>query len=264
MPLVHNGSKVIIFSNEQTSDVFKDMLLSYITKNVFKCYTITRKKIKNWELTEEEEKVTQEARKFIEDRFMNNIKFISMSDFSIEKILKISKKLILSEGFDTIFIDTFKSEQNSDDSVKEMVMSMRDLDSFGKKMDVAVVVTMQIATYAENKTAYLSAAELSGSKQTKETMNVLLLFRRVANDLELDPKNKKFYLQPYKYKVDALSGELKREELELNPNKKYLLCFLNKNREGQDGNILIYSFDGHSSRFVEEGYAGHVSRSQLS
>lgn len=264
LPLVHNGSKVIIFSNEQTSDVFKDMLLSYITKNVFKCYTITRKKIKNWELTEEEEKVTQEARKFIEDRFMNNIKFISMPDFSIEKILKISKKLILSEGFDTIFIDTFKSEQNSDDSVKEMVMSMRDLDSFGKKMDVAVVVTMQIATYAENKTAYLSAAELSGSKQTKETMNVLLLFRRVANDLELDPKNKKFYLQPYKYKVDALSGELKREELELNPNKKYLLCFLNKNREGQDGNILIYSFDGHSSRFVEEGYAGHVSRSQLS
>ena len=93
-----------------------------------------------------------------------------MPDFSIEKILKISKKLILSEGFDTIFIDTFKSEQNSDDSVKEMVMSMRDLDSFGKKMDVAVVVTMQIATYAENKTAYLSAAELSGSKQTKETM----------------------------------------------------------------------------------------------
>ena len=80
----------------------------------------------------------------------------------------------------------------------------------------------------------------------------------------MPPKNKKFYLQPYKYKVDALSGELKREELELNPNKKYLLCFLNKNREGQDGNILIYSFDGHSSRFVEEGYAGHVSRSQLS
>lgn len=264
LPLVHNGSKVIIFSNEQTSDVFKDMLLSYVTKNVFKCYTINRKKIKNWDLTEEEEVIAKKAIQFTKERFLDNIKFISMPEFSIDKILKISKKLILSEGFDTIFIDTFKSEQNSDDSVKEMVMSMRDLDAFGKKMDVAIIATMQIATYAENKTAYLSAAELSGSKQTKETMNVLLLFRKVANDIELDTKNKKFYLQPYRYKVDALSKELKREELELNPNKKYLLCFLNKNREGSDGNVLIYSFDGHSSRFVEEGYAGHVSRSQLS
>lgn len=264
LPLVHSGSKVILFSNEQTSDVFKDMLLTYVCKNVFKGYTINRKKIKSWDLTDEEEKIVNQAREFIDKEIKGKIKFVGLHEFSMDKIFKISKKLIVSEGFDTVFVDTFKSESESEDTVRDMVLGMRELDSFGKKMNVAVISTMQIATYAENKVSYLSAAEISGSKQTKETMNVLMIFRKVATDIELDPKNKKYYLMPYRYKRDALNKKLVREDIELDPNKKYLLGFLNKNREGSDGNILIYSFDGHSARFIEEGYAAHVSRSQLS
>lgn len=264
LPLVHSGSKVAVFSNEQTSDIFKDMLLTYICKNVFRCYTINRKKVKSWDLTNEETEVVNKARKFIDSEFKGKIKFIGLPEFSMDKIFKVSKKLIISEGFDTICIDTFKSESESENTIQDMVLGMRDLDSFGKKMDVKVIATMQIATYAENKVSYLSASELSGSKQTKETMNVLLLFRKIANDIELNKDNKKYYLRPYRYKQDALSKKPVREDIELDPNKKYLLCFLNKNREGSDGNILIYSFDGHSGRFIEEGYAGHVSRSPLS
>ena len=262
--LVESGEKVLIVSNEMTSEYFKNILLSYVCSNVYNYHSVTRKKISNWDFSSEEEIIVRKAMKFIEDKYSDNIKFIAMNEFSIEKITKIAKKLALSEGFGTLCVDTFKSETSSEDVVNNMVQGARDLDIFGKKMNMIVIMTMQIGTYAENKVSYLSAAELSNSKQVKETCNTLLLFRKVANDIELDPSKTKFYLKPYKMVKDTLRNKLIPQEITLDTDKKYVLCFVNKNREGDSDQVLIYSFDGRRGMFVEEGYAGFVSRGQLS
>lgn len=262
--LVESGEKVLIVSNEMTSEYFKNILLSYVCSNVYNYHSVTRKKISNWDFSSEEEIIVRKAMKFIEDKYSDNIKFIAMNEFSIEKITKIAKKLALSEGFGALCVDTFKSETSSEDVVNNMVQGARDLDIFGKKMNMIVIMTMQIGTYAENKVSYLSAAELSNSKQVKETCNTLLLFRKVANDIELDPSKTKFYLKPYKMVKDTLRNKLIPQEITLDTDKKYVLCFVNKNREGDSDQVLIYSFDGRRGMFVEEGYAGFVSRGQLS
>lgn len=261
--LVESGEKVLIVSNEMTSEYFKNILLSYVCSNVFNYHSVTRKKISNWDFNREEEIIIRKAMKFIDEKYRDNIKFIAMNEFSIEKITKIAKKLALSEGFGVLCVDTFKSETSSDDVVNNMVQGARDLDIFGKKMDMIVIMTMQIGTYAENKVSYLSAAELSNSKQVKETCNTLLLFRKVVNDIELDPSKTKFYLKPYKL-VKGLRSKPEPKEIELDPNKRYVLCFVNKNREGESDQVIIYSFDGRRGMFVEEAYAGFVSRGQLS
>ena len=53
--LIEAGEKVLFISNEQTSrGYFKDLLMAFVCINVFRCFTISRKKISKWTLSDEE------------------------------------------------------------------------------------------------------------------------------------------------------------------------------------------------------------------
>ena len=278
MSLIENGEKVILVSNEQGSKYFKTMLLSYISAYVFGCFTLNRTKIKHYNFTDEERKVFLKANRFIKERYKDTLAFYSVSEFSVDKIMRESKKLILAEGFSTLIVETFKAE-SQEDSVKELIENSIELDKFGKEMECKILLPMQLMGSMTGKASYLTSSLLAGSKHVKDVAGLLLLTRKVTLR-ELDEDNEKMFLKPYlwrkdregKYKkkyckvVDStttsrrrLRGDDNDDELTLDKSKQYILAFLDKCRESSDSNIIILQeFNGDYGRTRDIAYVDNV------
>jgi replicative DNA helicase len=46
-------------------------------------------------------------------------------------------------------------------------------------------------------------------------------------------------------------------------NNKYRLLFINKNRHGETGDVLLLKFESHMGKFVEIGLCDYVARRTL-
>lgn len=282
MGLVESGCKCLIVSNEQQSLYFKSILLVYVCHQVYKCYSIDRQKIAKCDLTEEEKSVFMKANEFIKNKYKDNLKFISVNEFNVEKICKVAKKLNLAEEYDTLILDTFKPEQaNSGNSHGEMNENARELDKFGRQMGMRVILPSQCRTSNEGKVSYMTSAELASSKQIKEVAASIILVRKVIDD-ELDPSKERLFLKPYKWGVNRSTGRAEKKYLDIidssksedksrefdnnviDRNKHHILVFLNKNRSGEDDLVWIYEIDGRSGKVSEKANCDHVYRGQLS
>ena len=90
----------------------------------------------------------------------------------------------------------------------------------------------------------------------------------VEAKVELDNKNKKFFLRPYRLKNDTLRKDKKIREYinftEEDFKKDYRLVFLNKSRRGDDDIVMLLKFNGINGSFEEVGICEHVHRGALS
>lgn len=265
LPLIYRGESCIVILNEQDRLYFSTMLYSFIAANVYKYYNLTRKKIKNGDFNEKEEELMDKINKFLIDRgFEDNLKFIVMEDFNVDEVMRICKPLICHQGFTTILIDTLKAQDSSASNyVGAMTEAVKRLDSYGNKYQVKVILTQQLTSATEMQNAYLTSSEISECKAVKTVSDILLLMRKVVNDLELDEKNKDFYLRPYKL-VKNVDGKWRKRYItfteEERKNNLYRLIFVNKNRYGQADDVILVRFDGLTGRFIEIGQAEFVSR----
>ncbi|HBG7717516.1 TPA: hypothetical protein KRE83_003960, partial [Clostridioides difficile] len=269
LAMIYRGEKIVIFANEQKSQYFKSMLVSFIAYNIFNYHDLDRNKIDNGDFTDFEEDLMEKIEKFLRDRcFAENLKFIYMEEFEISEILRKSKELVTHQGFTGIAVDTFKSEDSSDAHYTgKLIENSKLLDSFGNKYNVITMLSMQLLTAQENKSSYLSAGDLSEAKAVKNVCGLLKLMRKVVNELELDSTNKKFFLKPYKLKYNKLKKTTEREYIQFDAKdlqKEYRLLFLNKSRRGQDGDVILLRFYGKTGRLEEIGRCEKVYRGQLS
>ena len=216
LAMIYRGEKIVIFANEQKSQYFKSMLVSFIAYNIFNYHDLDRNKIDNGDFTDFEEDLMEKIEKFLRDRcFAENLKFIYMEEFEISEILRKSKELVTHQGFTGIAVDTFKSEDSSDAHYTgKLIENSKLLDSFGNKYNVITMLSMQLLTAQENKSSYLSAGDLSEAKAVKNVCGLLKLMRKVVNELELDSTNKKFFLKPYKLKYNKLKKTTEREYIQ--------------------------------------------------
>lgn len=273
-----SNEKVILVSNEQRSSYFKRILVSYIAQSVFKCYTLDRTKIKHFNFTEEEKKAFCLANKFVKENFTDNLKFYSVSDFNIDKILREVKRLHLAEGYSVLCLETFKSQSALDNSVADMVDSSRKLDIFEKEVGMKVILPVQLMTSLEGKVSYLNSSMISNSKQIKEVANSIVLVRKV-NERELDSEDKAF-LNPYVWKTNKegklvkkyltivdgqespkrrLKGDETDKDYTLDKRKKYLLCFIDKSRESDDNSkVILMEMVGRIGRVRDVAYVDNV------
>ena len=266
LPMIYRGESVVVVLNEQDRLYFSTMLYSFVASNVFKYYKLTRKKIKNGDFNQQEEELMEKINKFLIDRgFEDNLKFIVMEDFNVDEVMRICKPLICHQGFTTILIDTLKAQDSSASNyVGAMTEAVKRLDSYGNKYKVKVILTQQLTSATEMQNAYLTSAEISECKAVKTVSDVLLLMRKVVNDLELDEKNKDWFLRPYKLVNSAMDGKWRKKYItfteEERKNNFYRLIFVNKNRNGQADDVILVRFDGLTGRFIEVGQCEFVSR----
>ena len=273
MGMVESGRKTLLISNEQEVFYFKDLLCAYICNHVFRCYTISRKKISGNTLNEQEKEVFMKANEFIKEKYENNIMFLPVSDFDLPKIFKYAKRLKLMGLCDCIVLDTLKPDSESLGSTGQSALNMvglsRDLDKFGRENDIITICTSQLATWSEGQ-GFLTASVLSQSKATKEVAGVLLLFRKVYSSIELNKEDEKYFLKPYVWVQDKVSGKAVKKYLTITKgcqpwdknccdiDGSYILCFVDKSRFSSSGAIILYQTDLRTGRIYEKGYCENV------
>ena len=291
--MVESNTPTLFISNEQSSYYFKNMLISYIAANVFNCASITRRKVKHMDFTEEEKEIFKKANQFAKEHYEDKLKFISVIDFNIDKILKIVKKYRLTYGYQGCVIETFKSNNAEDNNtVGELVEGSRKIDKFAKKYQVRFIIPMQLRTSTNMKVSYLTSSEIAGSKQVVETCGTVVLFRKILSD-ELDPENKKLFLKPFKWVLDEKTNKYKKKYLPvkdpksdeigvkrrrrgttesnsedneeyIDRNGNYRLAFLEKCREGgDDRKILLLRLNGNTGDMHEVCWVDNVYTGQL-
>lgn len=291
MGLIESGKKVILASNEMLSSYFKDMLISYVCSVVFKVYSIDRKKIKHANFTKEEYEVFLKANEFIKQKYNGKLKFISVIDFNVAKITKIAKKLNLSEGYDTLILETYKAEDGVDDTVRNMVDNSRALDKFGKQTGMTIILPAQTRTQDEGVISYLTSASLAGSKAIKEVAHTITILRKMTKD-ECDKSNTKMYIKPFRWAINEDTGKYYKRYLEfkdksiadeqpirrrrgsddvsslyddtLDINSTYRIMFIDKCRSSDDsGKVLLMKLDGSHGICSFVAYCDHIYEGRL-
>ena len=243
---IQKENKVAIISNEMDIKVYQNMLLSHVLTRDLDTWSLTRKKIKLGKYTDEEMVKIKEAQKIGDEKY-GNIQFIKIFDNDTNLIERFIKKLAHS-GVRYIVWDTMKGDDAVDgDAWYQLLMNSRKIFNLVSKLNIALTCTFQLALYTTNQ-RYLDASCLSSSKQIKEVVSELIMMRKLWAD---EYSGGKYDCHPYKYKKD---NKKIKEEITLDPNKTYYVCFINKTRNDEGDRQILYEWKSAWNRWYEIGY----------
>jgi replicative DNA helicase len=249
LALSKQGISTAVISNEMTIDAYQKLLLVHILVNDLNYWDLTRKKIKSGHFTNEQKEMIKKAQKIQKEKY-NNIKFVKLYDSDINKVLKIGKRLS-RQNVKMICYDTMKG---SDDAVGEgslwqqILLDSRRLFQLASKEQISIVMAYQLAIHTEN-VRYTSSSCLSNAKQIKEVMSEQVFLRKLWDD-ERD-KDSKFYCKPYRLK--RVGNTYQPNPIELDSERKYLVAFLDKTRNDEDGLQFLYEWNARFNKWVEVG-----------
>lgn len=274
---------VLIISNEVQSNYYKNLLSAIVCQNVFKYYSLTRKKISRNEFSNQEEiDVFIKANEFIKDTFKGKLKFLSVPTFNKDSICSIIKREKLRNNMRYVILDTFKYENGAGSSANiatELVDTSREIDAIATEYDVGVILPVQLLV-SSDKTSFLTSASLTFAKQIKEVANSVLLMRKVR-PFELNPQDEKYFLKPYVWRKNDKGKYIKKELKVINPmknesdrmrrfdkdvidvTKQHVLLRIDKNRNGASDDLILFEIDNVSGLVKEKGYCGHIYMGQL-
>lgn len=270
-----SNENVLIISNEQQSSYYKCLLSAIVCQSVFRCYSLTRKKIsRNQFTTDEERQVFIMANEFIKENYGGKLRFLSVGSFNKDNICAIMKREKLKNNTNYIILDTFKFEGGGSSSniATELVETSRAVDSVATEFDIGVILPVQLLVSAD-KVSFLTSGALSNSKQIKEVANSVLLMRRVRK-FELDKEQEKYFLKPYRWEkgiksytkklmnvIDSSNAKDKGKRFNkdvIDINNQHILLRIDKNRNGQDDVLILLEIDNQSGIIREKAYCDHV------
>jgi replicative DNA helicase len=250
-PILDHGEKIVIVANEMNKKAWQHIFMATILSQKLDYYGLPRKKQKMGGFNEEQRQMMEKAKKYYDEHYKGRIKFVKIFDYSVEDVKRVFRKM-KKQGFNYGIYDTFKSEDAASANVTgELIEASKQLLQVAEKEDMCIIITMQLAIYMEN-TRYLTAATLSNAKGVKEVVSELLLTRPLWDD---ELPNEKYDVKPYRYKKDSNGKYTKiKEEILLNPEKKYRIIFLDKSRNDEGEAAFLYQFDGAWNKWTELGY----------
>lgn len=256
IPTAENHKKSVIVANEQRSLVYKLLLQIYVLTEKLNYWKLPRKKFKSGKWEYEDKDMVEKARKIIKEEYAPYITFVKLYDYDMGKVKKIAKKLS-KRGLEILLYDTMKYSGEDDSTWKSLIQDSKDIFQICSKLNLAGVITFQLALYTKNKQRFLDENALSNGKQVAEVFSEMFAFRDVWDD-EFDGCD--YDIKPYKLKKDS-NGKFtsERESIILDNDKKYKIFFHFKTRNDEVGNTVLYEFKGHQNKWVEIGYC-HVSQ----
>ena len=246
LPFTEQGISCCIISNEMRSKTYKILLLAYVLTHDLNYWKLTRKKIKLGHYSDEDWEYLRQAQKIIKDRY-SNIKFIKLQSDDTTVVLQHIKKMARS-GVQAFCWDTMKSDDIMDESMwQSLLMNSRRLYHLVDNLNVSMVVTYQLALHTQNR-RWLDAECLSNGKQIKEVFSDMVYMRVLWDD---EYTGAKYDCKPYKFDKD--NKKIKRT-IDLDKDKKYMVCFVDKTRDDDDKKTILFQWDGAWNVWREVGY----------
>lgn len=258
LALVHNGEKVLIICNEQSSTVWKINFLIFILYKHFRYMAITKSNLMNGKLSEEDKTMLKAAQQYFNENFGGLIHFIQMASNDMNVVKSKIRFYVLQHGYSTVVYDTFKiSDTNRRDksvaSWDELVQASRDLDGYAKKYDLIMLCSIQIAQSFKGA-LFLDSNMLSGAKSIVEQLDTLLCVRDVYKE-EIDPDSK-YYCSPFQYVKNDDTGKWEEREYLCDPQSSWKMVFLTKSRNSENSSssqsALMFRFMGQYAVFQEK------------
>ena len=251
IPFAEKGIECCIISNEMRSETYKILLLIYVLSHELNYWSLTRKKLKIGNFTPEDREKIAEAQKIINEKY-SNIKFIKLQSDSISIIFQHIKRAA-HQGTTCFVWDTMKSDETFDDSMwQALLMNSRKLYHLADNLNISIIVTYQLALYTVNQ-RWLDAGCLANGKQIKEVFSEMIYMRPLWQD---EYTGQKFDCKPWKFKRD---NNKMREQIDLDPNEKYMVCFVDKTRNDDDKKTILFKWKGAWNQWQEIGYCTIVN-----
>ena len=252
-PIVRDGEKVIVISNELTYRQYQTMLLSIIAVREFNYFGITREKINKSKLKDEDKDIRQRIQKFIQDNELNKrLVFVDYESADISVVKRMMKKYN-KLGFKVAFFDTFKASDSSDGRAwGKIIEDAKQLTFTAKETNQALIITYQVAPHAENKYS-MSRADLAEGKSLITVITNHFIFRPVKTD---EFTGEKRDLHCYRLKRNETTGKWEKVSYTLNNDGGYyIIGTIDKTRFSGDSKSIVYRFNGTWGTYEELCYA---------
>lgn len=250
LPMAEECVKVAIVSNEMRSKDYKIMLLAHILTKELNYWGLTRKQIKMGHFTNEQREMLNKAKKISQEKY-SSLGFIKLFDNDIGKVLKYIKKKS-KRGYQIFVWDTMKSDDSLDEKMfLQLLINSRKVFQLASKENIAIIPTYQLALYTVNQ-RYLDASCLANGKQIKEVFSEMIYMRQLWQD---EYTGEKYDCKAYQLQKneDGKYTKVKRM-IELDKDKKYIVAFLDKTRNDEDKQQVLYEVNGRFNSWKEIGY----------
>lgn len=253
MALLFRGRKVLIISNEERVKKFKAKFMVWLLGKRNRYFKLSKSKFLSGDINEESRKQLADVQKFWRENYKGKLKFISIADADMSVVKKKIRENALRYGYDTVLYDTFKIQEKDFSGQRQdlaLVRDSRELDKIGKKYNLIMLASVQLAEYMKGK-LFLDSSVLSNSKQIKEILEGLFLMRTVYDE-ELDEKSK-YYCHPFRLK--KVDDKWIEEEYKPDRNAVWRILFVEKTRNGRNssdtGVAYLLKYDGDHCIFRE-------------
>ena len=253
MALLFRGRKVLIISNEERVKKFKAKFMVWLLGKRNRYFKLSKSKFLSGDINEESRKELADVQKFWRENYKGKLKFISIADADMSVVKKKIRENALRYGYDTVLYDTFKIQEKDFSGQRQdlaLVRDSRELDKIGKKYNLIMLASVQLAEYMKGK-LFLDSSVLSNSKQIKEILEGLFLMRTVYDE-ELDEKSK-YYCHPFRLK--KVDDKWIEEEYKPDRNAVWRILFVEKTRNGRNssdtGIAYLLKYDGDHCIFRE-------------
>ena len=250
LPMTEDGVKVSIVSNEMRSKDYKIMLLAHILTKELNYWGLTRKQINMGHFNEEQRAMLEKAKTISEEKY-SNLGFIKLFDNDIGKVLKYIKKKS-KRGYQVFVWDTMKSDDSLDEKMfLQLLMNSRKVFQLASKENISIITTYQLALYTVNQ-RYLDASCLANGKQIKEVFSEMVYMRQLWQD---EYTGGKYDCKAYQLQKNEEGKYTKiKKMIDLDPNKKYIVAVLDKTRNDEDKQQVLYEVNGRFNSWKEIGY----------
>lgn len=173
--------------------------------------------------------------KWLEEKFRQRLYIIDMgtdySDGALQEIIENAKNV---DGIDYVFYDTFKADKEASGDWSKLKNTATMLKELAKELDIFIGANIQLTDDAINvPPLQLSSMNIANAKQIKHVMDALCLFKEI-NKWEYDD---------YEYvsfgRDEKTGKKTQSEPINLNKDKRYYVCKIDKNRSGNKPNLLF-------------------------
>lgn len=243
--ILEQGEKLLLMINEEDVIKQKKELLVWCCSNIVG-KPIQKHILNKGNFDKETWDTLNEAKNWIEEH-KNQIVIAAIDSYTTDKAIKLIKKYS-SLGIKYMVLDTFKHDSTAKSEalwIEMMVGATKLYDTIKEaNKNVCLVCTMQLNKQS-TKQRCLTLDNISSAKNTADVASCVIMSRWLLPDEYPNEKNEiKVFKKVGKSKIPV----------QLNPNKRYQIVFLAKNRYGSANDFsIVMEVDLSTNKYKECG-----------